>query len=420
MPVPIGYQVPGISGILGRNFTERNPFFSPRLAMPDIHDAVRDHLALALVPGLGPKLTAALLARFGSASAARQATAAQLLTIPHIGEKLAGSLAEAIRKADIEPELRLMEKHGVRPVPLGFPDYPPPLARVVAPPPLLYFRGSWTDSDTNAVGIVGSRSCTSYGLRVAAQLARELARAGFTIISGLARGIDAAAHRGAMEGGGRTIAALAGGLSRIYPPEHAPLADEIAAGRGCLITETPMPMEPQPGMFPARNRIISGLSRAVIVVEANARSGALITARHAAEQGREVYAVPGPVDSPASAGCLELLRTGARIVRSADDVIEDLKGLATTQYQETGNRKQETDQSRLAAMPREAPPEPPPPPIILDATQQRVFDALATKRHVDELSRELELPVGELMRLLQQLEIKRVIRRLPGNFYERR
>src|SRR5207248_6180591 len=136
-----------------------------------------------------------------------------------------------------------------------------------APPPLLYFRGEWLEADANAVGIVGSRSCTSYGLKVAALLARGLARAGFTVVSGLARGIDAAAHRGALEGGGRTIAVLAGGLSRVYPPEHAPLADEIAAGRGCLVTETPMPMDPQLGMFPARNRIISGLSRAVIVVE---------------------------------------------------------------------------------------------------------------------------------------------------------
>lgn len=389
--------------------------------MLDLPEAVRDHLALALVPGLGPKLTAALLERFGSASAARKATAAQLRTIPHIGEKLAASLAESLRTADIEPELRLLEKHGVQPVPLGFPEYPAPLARVVAPPPLLYFRGTWSESDANSVGIVGSRSCTSYGLRVAAQLARELARAGFTIISGLARGIDAAAHRGAMEGGGRTVAALAGGLSRIYPPEHAPLADEIATGRGCLITETPMVMEPQPGMFPARNRIISGLSRVVIIVEANLRSGALITARHAAEQGREVYAVPGPVDSPASAGCLELLRNGARLVRNADDVIEDLKGLATAHYSTaqhstTSQRSPERPPSPTTA----APIEPAPQAVALDPQQQRIVNALASKRHADELARELALSIGDLSRILMQLEMKKVIRRMPGNFYERR
>jgi DNA processing protein len=303
-------------------------------------------------------------------------------------------------------------------VPLGFPGYPPRLAGVVAPPPLLYFRGDWSSSDENAIGIVGSRSCTSYGLRIATQLARGLARAGFTVVSGLARGIDAAAHRGAMEGGGRTVAALAGGLSRIYPPEHAPLADEITAGRGCLITETPMVMEPQAGMFPARNRIISGLSRAVIVVEANIRSGALITARHAAEQGREVYAVPGPVDSPASAGCLELLRTGARLVRSADDVAEDLRGLST---QGTGHKEQETRQ-RTTSVPSDPSVSSPPPPLppTLDPHQQRVYDALTERRHADELARALDLAVGDLARLLMQLEMKKAVRRLPGNFYERR
>jgi DNA processing protein len=385
--------------------------------MPDIPETVHDHLALALVPGLGPKLTAALLARFGSAEVARRATAAELRAIPHIGEKLAASLSEALRTVEIEPELRLMSEHNVRAVPLGFPGYPARLAAVAGPPPLLYFRGEWSPADDNAIGIVGSRSCTSYGLRVAAQLARELARAGFTIVSGLARGIDAAAHRGAMEGGGRTVAALAGGLSRIYPPEHAPLADEITTGRGCLITETPMRMDPQAAMFPARNRIISGLARAVIVVEANARSGALITARHAAEQGRDVYAVPGPVDSQASAGCLELLRNGARLVRGADDVIEDLRGLST---QERGNRTPVMGASARAQSVPSVPQPPPAPPPSLDPPHQRVYSALAERRHADELARSLELPVGELARLLMELELKKVVRRLPGNFYERR
>jgi DNA processing protein len=162
---------------------------------------------------------------------------------------------------------------------------------------------------------------------MAERLAAGLVRAGFTVVSGLARGIDGAAHRAALEAGGRTIAVLAGGLSRIYPPEHADLADQVAA-RGALVTETPMTVQPQPGMFPARNRIISGLSRGVVIVEAGERSGALITATHAAEQGREVFAVPGQADSPASAGCLELIRKGVRLVRSVDDILEDLRGLS--------------------------------------------------------------------------------------------
>lgn len=390
--------------------------------MSDVPDAVRDHLALALVPGLGPKLTAALLERFGSASAARLATAAQLAEIPHIGEKTAVALATALRTVDIEPELALAAKHGTRVVPLGFAGYPTPLAGVPSPPPLLYFRGEWIDADANAVGIVGSRSCTQYGLKVAAQLGRDLARTGFTIVSGLARGIDGTAHRAALEGGGRTIAVLAGGLSRIYPPEHADLAKEIAAGRGCLVSETPMGMDPQPGMFPARNRIISGTSRAVIVVEANARSGALITARHAAEQGREVYAVPGRIDDPASAGCLELIRGGASLVRGADDVIEDLRGIAPLGRQDTGDRRQESGGRKMVdGKPAPPPaPEPPPPLPPLSEVEQRVYDALAARRHADELARELGLAVADLSRLLMQLELKRVVRRQPGNYYERR
>jgi DNA processing protein len=214
------------------------------------------------------------------------------------------------------------------------------------------------------------------------------------------------------------VAALAGGLSRIYPPEHAPLADEISTGRGCLLTETPMGMDPQAAMFPARNRIISGLSRAVIVVEANARSGALITARHAADQGREVYAVPGPVDSQASAGCHELLRKGARLVRSADDVIEDLRGLSTSARESSDKRPSPRSNSSKPSGPFV--PEPPPPPPQLEPPHQRIYDALTERKHADELARALDLPVGDLARLLMQLEMKKAVRRLPGNFYERR
>ena len=387
--------------------------------MANAFDPVDDHLALALVPGLGPKLTAALLATFGSPAAARRATASQLRAIPHIGEKLAESFATALRTVDVEPELALLARFGVRLIPLGSPDYPPPLASVTNPPPLLYFRGEWTPADAGAVGIVGSRGCTSYGKRMTEQIAKGLVRAGITIVSGLARGIDGAAHRAALEAGGRTLAALAGGLSEIYPPEHTELANEVAA-HGALISETPMSMAPQPGMFPARNRIISGLSRAVVVVEANARSGALITARHALEQGREVFAVPGNTDSAASAGCLELIRNGARLVRSADDILEDLKGIATPEY--GANAKPRGSKRFEARDEVQTPVAPPPPevPTILDPTHLRIWELLESRRHGDELAREAALSVSELSRALTQMELKRLVRRLPGNFYERR
>jgi DNA processing protein len=312
--------------------------------------------------------------------------------------------------------LELADKYGVTPVPLGFPGYPPQLNEIATAPPLLYVRGEWTEADANAVAIVGSRACTPYGKRVAAEIARGLARAGVTVVSGLARGIDGAAHRGALEAGGRTIAVLAGGLCRIYPPEHADLAADVAAA-GAVMTETAMAQSPQPVMFPARNRIISGLSRGVVVVEANVGSGALHTVNHALEQGKEVFAVPGQVDSPASAGCLDLLRKGARLVRSADDILDDLKGLATADWKAAlPPRAAETTQPTLFA----DPPPPPAPPPNLEPSQQAVWDQLASKRHADELARDTGLSAGELAKVLLHLEMKRLVRRLPGNFYERR
>jgi DNA processing protein len=246
-----------------------------------------------------------------------------------------------------------------------------------------------------------------------------LARAGVTVVSGLARGIDGVAHRAALDAGGRTLAALAGGLSEIYPPEHIDQANEIA-GRGALISETPMIVAPQLGMFPARNRIISGLSRAVIVVEANARSGALITARHALEQGREVFAVPGNTDSAASAGCLDLIRNGARLIRNADDVLDDLKGIAAPVY--GANAKPKSEATLFDEPPTEAKlPEPVAEvPTIADPVHKNIWELLAARRHADELSREAGLSIGDLARALTQMELKRLVRRLPGNYYERR
>ncbi len=372
------------------------------------------HLALALVPDLGPKRTRAVLAHFGGPEAALRATADQLRRVESLGPKLADQFAAAFRTADPAAEWALVQKHGVAVVPLGHPDYPERLAAIPDPPALLYRRGDLLPADERAVAFVGSRACTPYGIRTAERLAAGMAAAGWTVVSGLARGIDAAAHRGALEAGGRTVAVLAGGLRRIYPPEHADLAERVVAA-GCLITETPMTVQPQPGMFPARNRIISGLSRAVVVVEANSRSGALITVDHAADQGRDVYAVPGPVDSPASAGCLELIRTGARMVRSADDILEELAGIAGS-----------------APPPRPLPPKadkglfevptPPPagPPPGLDGAPLRVWEALAGSKQADELARDLGIPPGELAGVLLRLEMKKAVRRLPGNHWERR
>jgi DNA processing protein len=362
---------------------------------------VRSLLTLHLVPGIGPRLTAALLERFGSAAAVLRANAEQLCEVPQIGARLAAQICSSMAEANVDAELANMARHGVRLVALGGPDHPAALATLEDPPHLLYVRGTLEPRDANAVAVVGSRQCTSYGRRVAERLAADLARAGWTVISGLARGIDGVAHRGALQAGGRTLAVLAGGLSRIYPPEHKDLADQVAAS-GALLTEATMGMEPMAGMFPARNRIISGLARAVVVVEANEKSGALITATHAGEQGRILLAVPGPVDSPASAGTHTLIRKGAVLCRGVDDVLEELQATAPIVADSAGPA---------------APPEPPP---DLDETQRRVWELLAgLAQHVDDMTRQLALPVTELTRTLMQLEMKRVVRRLPGNRYER-
>jgi DNA processing protein len=356
---------------------------------------VRDLLALHLVPGLGPRLTAALLESFGSASAARRASAGQLREVPYIGGTLANKLANSLQTVDVDAELAKMASHRVSILAIGSPDYPTALASISSAPHLLYYRGGLKPQDRRAVAIVGSRNCTLAGKRTAERVAADLAHAGYTIVSGLARGIDGAAHRGALEAGGRTLAVLAGGLSRIYPPEHKELAMQVEAA-GALVSEAPMDLEPLPNSFPARNRIISGLAQAVVLVEAAQKSGALITAEHAAQQGRPVFAVPGPIDSPASAGTNALIRDGVTLCRGAQDVIEDLTGLAA-----------------IGATP--VPTAPP----ALDPLQQQIWEALVEPRHLDEIVRALGISVPRMTGVLLTLEMKRIVRRLPGNRYER-
>lgn len=375
---------------------------------------LQDLLALHLVPGLGPRLTAALLQHFGSAAAVRCASAAQLQQVPHIGPQLAARLHQALAQvaAQVQKEWADLARYGVRLLARGSSEYPGILETIPDPPHLLYIRGQLAPADSRAVAIVGARQCTPYGRRQAERLAADLARAGWTVVSGLARGIDGAAHRGALAAGGRTLAVLAGGLADIYPPEHREPADQVAAA-GALLTEAPLHRRPLAAMFPARNRLISGLAQAVVVVEAGRHSGALITAQHAAEQGRLVLAVPGPVDSDASAGAHELLRQGATLCRQAADVLEELQALAAP----------------AAPKSSEPPPQPsPPPPRLapltpptnLNPAEQRLWDLLAKgERSIDELIGLLERSAAEVNQLLFSLELKRLVHRLPGNRYMR-
>jgi len=363
-----------------------------------IDESQRDRFALSLVPGIGPRTLAALIDHFGNATAALKAPACDLQEVPHIGPKVARQIRDAIDRLDVNAEFARMETYGVQLLADGTPQYPSMLTSLAGRPGFLYIRGELQERDRNAVAIVGSRHCSAYGRRIADRLAFDLARAGFTIISGLARGIDGAAHQGALRAGGRTIAVVANGLARIYPPEHADLALQVQAN-GAILSEAQMQMEPLPGMFPPRNRIISGMSRAVVLVEAAEKSGALITATHAAEQGREVFAVPGPVDSPTSAGTLRLLRHGVRLIRNAQDIIEDLDGIAPII----------PEKANAGSMP----------PDDLDEGQRGIWDYLEEPRSVDHIAQKFSLSIAQLSRVLMVLELKKVIRRLPGNVYER-
>lgn len=358
-------------------------------------------LALTLVSGIGPRLQATLLEELQSPQSVLNASVDRLMQINGIGQKVAERIVSPINLPAAKDMLQRCQDAAVQLLGKGSPDYPGLLAEVSDSPSILFCRGSITEADRLAVSLVGSRRCTAYGRRQAERLAGALARAGFTIVSGLARGIDAAAHRGALNAGGRTIAVMATGVTEIYPPEHADLAVEIAK-QGAVVSEFPLDQKPRPGMFPQRNRIISGLCLGSIVVEATERSGSLHTARHAMEQGREVFAVPGPIDSLASEGCHRLIRDGVTLVRNADDVIAGLGPLSQPAM---------LTSSQTIHDPRE---------LSLNDQERLVLDAISTTAtHLDEVMARVDLEMSRALSTITVLEMKRFIRRLPGNFVVR-
>jgi DNA processing protein len=334
--------------------------------------------------------------RFGSPGAILAAAGTELLEVEGIGGKLSAAITRARHDASAAEELQRCRDRGVTVDILGSLGYPAPLADICDPPQVLYRRGDYLPQDQLAVAIVGSRRATLYGRQVAEKLGASLARAGITVISGLARGIDVCAHRGALAAGGRTIAVLATGLANIYPPEHVELADQVAAS-GCVVSEAPLTRGPLAGVFPQRNRIISGLSRGVVIVEAGRKSGALHTARHALEQGREVFAVPGRIDSPESAGCHDLIRDGVTLLRSVEDILEGLGPLP----QPVAHAPDQT-----VLTPRE---------LTLNDQERLVLQAVSTEPTLqDDVLSQLEIPTPQVLATLTVLEMKRLIRRLPG------
>lgn len=350
-------------------------------------------MALRNVSGIGPVRFDRLLAAFGSIRAAWDAGQADLARV--LDRRSLESLIAYRRSADPESDYAALRAEGIDVVTLRHESYPDLLREVPGPPPVLFLRGSISLEDRRAVAIVGTRRLSSYGREMARTLARDLAQAGVTIVSGLARGVDGIAHAAALDAGGRTIAVLGNGVRSVYPPEHRQLADRIAA-RGAVLSDFHPDAPPDGPNFPARNRLISGLSLGVVVVEAPMRSGALITVDFAADQGRDVFAVPGSVLSPASAGCNRILRDGARPVRSADDVLEDLR---------LGEAPQQLPLESVAA---------------LDEESRRVLSTLTGEAlHIDEIGEVAAIPIASLSALLMTLELQGFVRNVGAQYYAR-
>jgi DNA processing protein len=355
---------------------------------------------LKSVPGIGNLLFKRLVLRFGSPDAVLRAAAADLQAVEGISARLARAIASAGRRTEGAAGIEAALKGAHRLLTLADPEYPPLLREIPDPPPLLYVRGSLAGTE-RPVAVVGSRNATAYGIGMARRLAADLAALGFAVVSGLALGIDAAAHEGALAAAGRTVAVLGSGLEKIYPPQNRRLCERIAAG-GAVVTELAPDAGPEPHHFPARNRIISGMSFGVVVVEAARSSGALITARLAAEQNREVFAVPGSVQSFKSTGPHALIKQGAKLVENAQDVVAEL-----------GHFLAGAAVSANAGVASTPPPGGP--RLALTPAEAEVLRALdAYPRHIDELVRRLGSDAGQTAATLLQLELKGLVTQLPG------
>lgn len=356
---------------------------------------------LKSVPGIGNHLFKRLIDRFGSPEKALQAVELDLQDI----EGMTRTLVRRMKTHRIQPSVRqdmaLAAQKGVRIVTMADPDYPALLLQIPDPPPFLYVRGM-LESQDKAVAVVGSRIATGYGLSMAARLSAELAACGVTVVSGMARGIDTAAHEGALQSGGRTVAVLGSGLAEVYPAENRGLFQSIIR-HGAVVSEFPMLTKPEPHNFPIRNRIISGMSYGTVIVEAAKKSGSLITARLAAEQNREVFAVPGSVQSFKSIGTHTLIKQGAKLVENAQDVLEEIAGSLFEGVRPPDRRPSMGKQ-----------------PPALTAEEAIVCGAMEPYPvHIDDLGRKLSMPPGKLASILLQLELNGIVEQSPGNFFAR-
>lgn len=380
--------------------------------MPADPQQLETILRLAIVPGVGPARLSALLARFGGVEGVLAASARQVAEVPGFGPEYARRVASAgtpVGLARAREAVEALRRAGAVVVTAEDDVYPPCFRALPDPPLVLYALGDVHLLGDPGVGVVGTRTPTDDGRRTAAGLARELAQAGYCIVSGMAKGIDAVAQAAALDAGGATVGVLGHGIDRVYPPENRRLFERVAE-RGLLISELPPGEEPLAGNFPRRNRLIAALSAGVLVVEMGEKSGARHTVDFALELGKEVFAVPGPIRSAVSVGTNQLLKDGARLVTSARDILEELQGVGLPPGRAPS----------AAAAPA---PEPAPrtPPADLGPEEARVFAQLAEEpRHVDELAAAAGLPASGALMALLGLELREVAEALPGKQFRLR
>jgi DNA processing protein len=374
---------------------DRQPPATPNSAQADTQGSTAYWIAFSRVNGVGPARLRALLDVCGNVEAAWHASIQQMQEA-RLDRRTIESVLTARREVQPEQELARVQAAGITVLTWDDADYPAPLRTIDASPFALYLRGRLTSQDEWAVALVGTRRASAYGREVAQVLASELARHGVTVVSGLALGVDTVAHRAALEGGGRTLAVLGSGLDQLYPPQNRGLAQAII-DQGAVISDYPLGTRPDANNFPPRNRIISGLSRGVVVIEAGERSGALITAKFAAEQGRDVFAVPGSILHPGSAGCNALIREGATPLLAVDDVLEQLNMVHL--------------QERMAVR-RSVP--------VADDDEARILALLSGEpTHIDDIVRAANLPAAGIGGMLAIMELKGLVRQVAPMMYVR-
>ena len=358
------------------------------------------YLALNLLPKIGPVRVRRLLEVFGTPEKILNAKTSEVQQIEGFGRDLAETVSGWENLIDLTREQRRIHEEGLTLLTQEDALYPRLLKEIHDPPTVLYVRGQLTERDHHGLAMVGSRRATQYGLSTAKKMAFQIAYAGYTVVSGLARGIDTAAHEGALASKGRTVAVIGAGHGKLYPPENAALAEKIAS-QGAVISEFPVDYPPDKQSFPLRNRIVSGWSCGLIVVEAPLRSGSLITAGQALDQGRTVYAVPGNIDRPTSHGCNKLIQDGAKLIMDGSDVLDDLAALFPTQPHAPQVKEIQ-------------------PALFLEGEEESIYRIIGTNEtHVNEITSQSGLSSAKVNSTLMKLELKRLIKALPGKFYVR-